>query len=52
MGCRRYVQAGTTNREDTFSMKTGVGVYGGFEGNEEKLEQRDWIANQTILSGT
>lgn len=36
---------------DTFSLKNGVSVYGGFAGNETSLDQRQWQTNITILSG-
>ena len=34
-----------------FVMKDGVDVYGGFAGNETNLEERDYVANLTVLSG-
>lgn len=34
-----------------FNLKDGVAVYGGFKGNETLLSQRDWIQNETIISG-
>ncbi|WP_052507241.1 right-handed parallel beta-helix repeat-containing protein [Desulfonatronovibrio magnus] len=38
-------------REVHFSLRNGVTVYGGFIGNETKLEERDFEANETIFSG-
>ncbi len=40
-----------TNRVDTFTLKSGVRVYGGFAGTETGLEQRNWVSNATVLSG-
>ncbi len=40
-----------TNRVDTFTLKSGVRVYGGFAGTETSLEQRSWVTNVTVLSG-
>ncbi|MDF9830843.1 T9SS type A sorting domain-containing protein [Parabacteroides sp. PF5-6] len=38
-------------REATFVIPTGIALYGGFAGGETSLSARDWITNQTILSG-
>ncbi len=35
---------------DTFQLVNGVAIYGGFEGSEEGLEERNWLENPTILS--
>lgn len=39
------------NRTDSFVLKDGVTIYGGFAGNETSLEQRDSDKNITYLSG-
>ena len=52
-----WVKAGTYRpsttgvRTATFTMKSGVAIYGGFAGTESTLSQRDWKTNVTILSG-
>jgi hypothetical protein len=49
-----WVAAGSyklTDRGATFQLKTGVGLYGGFKGNEPDRLQRDWQQNPTILDG-
>ena len=44
---------GETNgdRTATFQLKPGVTIYGGFDGTENLLEERDWVNNVTVLSG-
>ena len=38
-------------RNYCFSLRNNVEVYGGFAGGETLLSQRDYVTNQTILSG-
>jgi predicted outer membrane repeat protein len=38
--------------EDTLQLMFGVQVYGGFDGTETLLEERDFVANITVLHGT
>ena len=52
-----WVAAGTykpttgTDRSATFQLKNGVAIYGGFAGTETARDQRNPVANLTILSG-
>ncbi len=39
------------DRDDRFEIPNQVQVYGGFVGTETQRDQRDWINNETILSG-
>jgi predicted outer membrane repeat protein len=52
-----WVAAGTykptfgNDRNATFELRDSVNVYGGFAGTEVYFSQRDYVANETILSG-
>ncbi len=56
-GDQIWVAAGTykpttsTNRTISFVMKNGVAIYGGFNGTETQLSQRNPVTNVTTLSG-
>ena len=39
------------NREVTFRLRNEIPIYGGFNGTETLLDERDWRANETILTG-
>ena len=41
----------STDRNFYFELKDNIQVYGGFNGTETQLSQRDWITNACILSG-
>jgi parallel beta-helix repeat protein len=55
--CEIWVAAGTykptsgSDRNISFQLKNGVAIYGGFAGTETTLDQRNYFANVTILSG-
>ena len=46
-----YLPTTTIERTVSFVINNGVKVYGGFTGDETLLAQRDFQANETILSG-
>lgn len=46
-----YRPAGSDRTSATFLLKTGLSIYGGFAGFETSRDQRNWLANPTILSG-
>jgi hypothetical protein len=46
-----YKPTGGTDRLLSFSLKNGIAVYGGFNGTETALSQRNWTQNVAILSG-
>ncbi|MCY2960850.1 MAG: right-handed parallel beta-helix repeat-containing protein [Planctomycetota bacterium] len=46
-----YKPTTTATRTISHQLKAGVAVYGGFNGTETLLSQRDYLANVTILSG-
>ncbi|MFN2184105.1 MAG: beta strand repeat-containing protein [Anaerolineae bacterium] len=39
------------SRTESYQLIDGVAVYGGFEGTETLLEERNWDSNVTVLSG-
>ncbi|MEO0447947.1 MAG: hypothetical protein AAF191_17900, partial [Verrucomicrobiota bacterium] len=57
LGDQIWVQAGTYfasgrgERDKSIPLKEGVAVFGGFAGTESMLDERDWEANVTTLSG-
>jgi len=37
---------------ETIRLEEGVSVFGGFDGSEDEVQFRDWIANETVLDGS
>ncbi len=46
-----YKATSSTNRDLSFVMRNGVNLYGGFNGTETDIDQRDINLNPTTLSG-
>ncbi|MCU4154617.1 T9SS type A sorting domain-containing protein [Carboxylicivirga sp. A043] len=46
-----YTTTDDLNREASFDVTTGVKLIGGFAGDEESIDQRNWRLNKTVLSG-
>ena len=46
-----YTPTSDGNREATFQLKSGVAVYGGFDGVETERDQREPSVHVTVLSG-
>ncbi len=46
-----YKPTSGTDRSISFELDTNVAWYGGFGGWETSLDERDWVAHPTILSG-
>jgi predicted outer membrane repeat protein len=46
-----WVKMGTYNLSAEITVDKAVYIYGGFDGSETQLEQRDWEANVTTVNG-
>lgn len=47
----KYLPSTTGDRSKSFILQQGVAVYGGFDGTESALNQRNYELNETTLSG-
>jgi len=54
-GDQIWVAEGTyvpgTKSSDSYALRSGVEIYGGFKGTETKRTERNWLTNKTTLSG-
>lgn len=46
-----YKPTSGSDRTATFALKKGVSLYGGFDGTESALADRDWVNNPVVLAG-
>ena len=46
-----YPTTDTMDRDSSFVIPSGISIYGGFQGDEESVEERNWYLNRTVLSG-
>ncbi|MDV7402553.1 hypothetical protein RZS08_64625, partial [Arthrospira platensis SPKY1] len=46
-----YYPTSGADRNISFSMVNGVAIYGGFDGTETQLSERNWVSHVTTLSG-
>ncbi len=46
-----YRPTSGSDRDATFQLRSGVALYGGFDGTEAGRDERDWVAHLTVLSG-
>ncbi|MEP0548222.1 MAG: T9SS type A sorting domain-containing protein [Rhodothermales bacterium] len=46
-----YYPTDDSDRTVSFELQTGLALYGGFDGTEAELDQRNWATSETVLSG-
>ncbi|WP_155316117.1 right-handed parallel beta-helix repeat-containing protein [Desulfosarcina alkanivorans] len=46
-----YAPTRDADRHASFTLVSGIGLYGGFSGRETRREQRNWKRNPTVLTG-